>query len=131
MSDLPRMAAVGSVADQSLVTTAETIVATLPPIPVPSSGGPVAVIGQVDLATGVAATGVQYRIRRGTTLTSPLVGEGNTIAIGASTTGKHTHMVVDNDAGFDAVQYCLTVQQVSATGNGSVVACSLLALVQA
>ncbi len=131
MADLPRMGAVGVLADTTLVTTAETIVATTPPIPVPSSGGPVAVLGQADVSTGAGTTGVQYRIRRGTTLTSPLVGEGNTVAAAASSPIKHAHLVVDNDAGFDAVQYCLTVQLVAATGNGNVQAAALVAFLQA
>jgi hypothetical protein len=113
----------------ALVTTGETVVATLP---IPSTGpnlSNVSLSGMVALLTGANTTGVTLRIRRAS-LTGPLVGVANPDLISApAAAGNETHSIeVQDQLGDTAGQvYVLTAQQVGATGNGNVTQATLQA----
>lgn len=114
----------------NLVTTAETVALTIP-----FSGGcaanvslaaPPGVGGMCQLrisamgsyTPGVAATAIQVRVRRGG-LTGSQVGATLTIPAAAAAADGFTIEVRDGIPGF-AQAYSITVQQVAATGNGTV-----------
>lgn len=114
-------------ADTALVTTAETVVATLAGLSTQFADSVVMLRGWVDITTGTGVTGVTLRIRR-TGVAGVLVGEGNIIAIGASTTGAFDVEATDNPGEIAGGVYVLTAQQAAATGNGSVTAATLEAV---
>jgi hypothetical protein len=110
---------------QTLVTTAETVIGTFPALegtppsvtPYAGQGIPTLVSGNVNVTPGAAATGIIVRIRQGS-LTGAVIGTpAETDTVAAS-------VPVDVPfEGFDpagATTYVVTVQQVAATGNGTV-----------
>jgi len=113
---------VTATADTALVTTAETVVATLTGCSTSGPGKPVRLTGEFQITLGTNATGLTVRIRRDS-LTGTLVGEANAVQIetAAASTEDHDIEVTDTPTGeiFNAT-YVLTVQQVAASANGSV-----------
>lgn len=117
--------------DTPVVTTAETVIVTLPGVSTPSAGRKVALEGTVQMTLGAGATGLIFRVRRGTTVTDPLVGEANTVQVetAAGSTEDHTVSAVDTPGELVGQTYVVTVQQVAATGNGTVLQASVTATV--
>lgn len=107
--------------DTPVVTTTETIVATLSGIGTPRRTN-VTARGRVDITTGTGTTAVTLRIRRGTAITDTLIGEANAEQVTAAAGSTESHEVEARDAGVDlaGATYILTVQQTAATANGSV-----------
>lgn len=115
----------------TLTTTSETVAAVTPARAVNNPGGQgVLVQALVSGATGAAATSVQVRIRQGANggvgATAPAgtqVGGTVQVAVTASSFHAVAISILDSSA-FGilnaAAQYAVTVQQVAATGNGSV-----------
>lgn len=114
-------------ANDTLVTTAETVVATVGGIDLPRPGVAVTVRGTAQLTTGTGTTAVTPRIRRGTAITDPLVGEANAVTIGAAAGGTEEFSleVVDSPGELAGGSYVLTLQQTAATGNGTALQASL------
>ena len=106
--------------DVTLVTTAETICGTLSSV---STGRAVNVTIKAwgQLTTGATTTAVTPRIRRGTAITDPIVGEGNPITVGAAAGSTETFDIETIDVGADIANatYIFTLQQVGAGGNGT------------
>jgi len=108
-------------ADTSIVTTTETVLATVSNVSTSRGGSKVTLVGSVQMTVGASVTALTFRWRRGTDATGTLIGEANAVQIetAAGSTEDHVHTV--EDAGVDLVNasYVLTVQQTAATGNGS------------
>lgn len=106
--------------DTPLVTTAETVVATLSGINTGRALN-VQVRGWAQLTTGTNTTAVTPRIRRGTTITGTLVDEANPVTVGAAagSTEDFEIDVVDEGADLAGASYVLTLQQTGASANGS------------
>jgi hypothetical protein len=108
----------------TLVTTAETValVSTTPPSwNAPSAQG-AQVTANVTGATGASVTSVQVRIRQGSTVAGALVPNANGVfqeSSAASSFYANGITVLDPSPPNPPV-YCVTVQQVGATGNGTV-----------
>lgn len=106
--------------DTALVTTAETVVATVGGV---STGRAVNIQlrGWAQLTTGTNTTAVTPRIRRGTTITGTLIGEANPVTIGAAAGSTEDFEIDVSDLGADVASatYVLTLQQAGATANGS------------
>lgn len=104
----------------TLVTTSETVVGS---IVLPSNlraDTPIGIEASVAFTTGVGATAAQIRVRRDS-LTGALVGTLKTTQVGASLPTGLDHHVQDAVTGEIAGRtYVVTIQQVAATGNGSV-----------
>lgn len=129
MPPWPKVASVNFASAVTITTTAETIVATLLGVN-PDQGSQVIVLsGTVRLTTGTATTTVTLRIRRGPLVTSPLVGPAtpNSIIGAAGNTNSYDVQAEDQTAEMANGTYVLTVQQASATGNGSAVEGELVA----
>lgn len=114
----------------ALVTTAETLIITSPPVEY-SSGQPQAIVicwGQ--LTTGVGTTTVTPRIRRGNLVTGPLIGLANAenVKVAAGGTEPFFIMLTELPPIGDLLQYSFTLQQAAATGNGSCIQASIAVL---
>lgn len=115
----------------NLVTTAETAALTLPfasgcsanpslANPISGSAAKNRINGVANITAGTAATSVQIRCRIGNnTITGTQVGPtlSYTIAAGAS---ANVDFEFSDVPGLYAQAYTITVQQVAATGNGTV-----------
>lgn len=114
-------------ADTTLVTTAETVVATLAGVSTNQPGQTVGLRGSVRVTTGTNTTATTLRIRRDS-LTGTLVGEATPEQVEAaagSTEGHDIYAEESSPGEFIGRTYVLTVEQTGATANGSVVNASL------
>lgn len=106
----------------TLVTTAETVVATSPQIYADANNGRVKIYGHVNITEGAGGTAYVVRVRRGNSISGALVGVAETDTLAAASSETAPFSVEDagwlNAAGGN--QYCVTVQQTAATGNGTV-----------
>src|SRR5579859_7563589 len=107
-------------ATQTLTTTSETIVLSLPAISTNGPGDTVSIQGKFDITFGTGATGVIVRVRRGSTVSGTLIGDANTISATAANTNDLPFAVEDTPGEVAGQVYVVTVQQVAATANGSV-----------
>lgn len=116
-------------ADTTLVTVAETVIATLAGISTNQPGQTVALKGQATVQSGGSTTGVTLRIRRDG-IAGAVVGEppADTLFGAAGTIETHDVYAEDSGAGeFSGRTYVLTAQQVGAAANGTVLTASLVA----
>lgn len=116
-------------ADTSLVTTAETVIATLTGVSTNQPGQTVGLNGQATVTTGGSTTGVTLRIRRDG-LSGTVVGETAPDAVFAAAGSTETHEIYAEDTGageFSGRTYVLTATQIAAAANGSVLTASLTA----
>jgi hypothetical protein len=115
-------------ADTTIVTTAETVVATVSGVSTPRKCN-VAIEAWAQITTGASTTSLVPRIRRGTDATGTLVGEGNlqTLAAAAGGTEEVYIKVSDNGVDLSNGTYVLTVVQTAASANGSCVQSSITA----
>lgn len=107
-------------ADTTIVTTAETVLATVSGVSTPRKTT-VTIRGWAQVTTGANTTHLTTRIRRGTDATGTLIGEGNPVSIGAAAGGTEDVEIVATDRGVDLANasYVLTVVQTAASANGS------------
>ena len=128
---MPRTYNTDVAADTTLVTTAETVVATLSGVSVARPGESVRLHGQVTVTTGASTTALVLRARRDG-LAGALVGEAITDQIEAAAGSTETHDLVTTDATpgeLAGASYVLTVSQTAASANGAAVHASLEASV--
>lgn len=118
-------------ADTTLTTTTETVVATLSGVNTPGPGYIVKLQGEAKVTTGGSTTALTLRIRRGTTITDPLVGEATAVQIEAAAGSTEDHDIMATDAPGEVASqsYVLTVQQTAAAANGSCLNANLRASV--
>lgn len=109
-------------------TTTETAVLTItiPPEQNPTGQG-VYLDANVIITTGAAATAVQCRIRQGNGVGGAVVGAMSQTQVAAATANEQASVVaLDPTLSYPAGNtYTLTVQQVAATGNGTMVQASI------
>ena len=98
----------------------ETIVLTMSNVNTGGIGGTVTIIGMVNITTGTATTAVVVTVRRGGTITSPIVGAAITVPAAATTKYAIPFEVVDNNLSEAGAVYTVDVTETSATGNGTV-----------
>jgi hypothetical protein len=113
--------------DTTLVTTAETVTATLAGVSTNQPGQTVGFRGSARVLTGANTTALTFRVRRDS-LTGTQVGEATTeqIEAAAGSTEGHDIYVQESDPGeFSGRTYVLTVTQTAATANGTVANASL------
>lgn len=108
----------------AVVTTAETLIATGFAVTLPGGTGKAVIRGWMDLTVGAGTTAVTVAIYAGTAIGGRLVGAKNAEA-GDFTAGSTAHFeaeFVDLLSNVSGAQYCMSVTQTGASGNGSVVA---------
>lgn len=110
----------------TLTTTAETIAITSAVMAYNAPGGQgVLVSGTVTGATGTGVTSCQVRIYRGAAISAPAqVGVVLQEAQGATSFYSMGFQILDS-APVAAAQYTVSVQQIGATGNGTVTLASI------
>lgn len=116
----------------TLTTTAETVALTSAVLPVNAPAGQgVLIAGTVTGATGTGVTSVQVRVRAGANTTSgTVIGAVMQEAQGASSFYSMSFAILDTSVGVPSAPsgnavYSVTVQQVGATGNGTVTLASV------
>jgi hypothetical protein len=117
----PRVYAVSVTADTAIPTTTETILATLSGIATDGPGQTVRITGWAQVTPGTGATSLTLRIRRGTAITGPVVGEANAVAggVAAGSAREIDVEAIDTLGDVAGQSYVLTIQQAAATGNGT------------
>ena len=123
-----RSAKVVNTAATSLVTTNETVVATLNGISDDTGDAQVQLSATATLNTGAGTTSVTYRIRRGTTATGALVATIASVGAAAGATVQGGVEGADSPGEVANQSYVLTVQQNGATANGAMQEATLEAL---
>ena len=113
--------AVNTITNLTLVTTTETVVAVLPALgeALPGGGG-FLISGIVNLTPGTAATGVIMRVRAGSTTAGAQIGNADTHTVAAAAAQNIPFYALDGAGPRAGNQYCVTAQQVAATGNATV-----------
>lgn len=114
----------------TIPTTAETFVISTAGLKLMRPLQQIVVMGFAVLTSGADATAVTLRIRRGPTASAELVSEANAETLIGSPGDTHTYAVfaLDTVLNGTAEFYSLSVQQASATGNGTVLNAALVAL---
>lgn len=105
--------------DTVLVTTAETVVATLPGVSNQSVDGIIRLDGLAQVSGGTNTTFATLRIRRAS-LTGTLIGEADAATLTGAAQGTFGIMAEDTPGEVAGVSYVLTVQLTAASANGSV-----------
>jgi len=108
----------------TLTTTSETSAVTAPGITT-TGAQTIRVWGTAIITTGAATTTVELRIRRGSGTAGTSIGTPTAVTVTATNTVSVTFAAEDAPGEVAGQQYSLTVQQASATGNGTVAACEL------
>lgn len=116
-------------ADVALVTTAETVVLTIPGVTTRDKSEQVTLLATSVVTAGVGATALTPRLRRGVDATGTLIGEGNAQTAAAGSTYAVAIDGVDTPGEVAGQSYVLTVQQAAATGNGTALASAGAAIV--
>lgn len=106
----------------TLVTTAETVVGVATNLP--TSGDDVAqngvrISGVLNVTAGTGTTAVVVKVRRTNAVTGTQVGTSLTVTLAAAAVANIPFDVVDGPPG-TLDDYCVTVTQTGATGNGTV-----------
>jgi len=116
--------------DVTLVTTAEGVVITSDPIAPPYDVVQAVILAWCQVTSGAAVTALTPRIRRGTLITSPLVGEANAeqLKVAAGSTEPMFIMVAEDLIRLASVQYSFTLQQTGGAANATVLQASIVVL---
>lgn len=119
-----------STSNVGLTTTTETEIVQIDGVSLGPGRLSVLLFGWVQLTTGAATTTVTPRIRRGTDTTGSAVREGNPINVGAAAGSTEVFDILAEDPtpGEGTFSYVLTLQQASATGNGTALQYALQAI---
>lgn len=117
-------------ANVTLTTTTENVCVTTPLMRVNRNSAIVMIVAWANLTTGAATTTVTPRIRRGTAITSTLITEANVVTIGAAAGSNEQFQMVafEQLTSEQVLQYSFTLEQASATGNGTVLSSGIMAI---
>ena len=106
----------------SVVTTAETLIIIGNALTMSSPNGKAVVRGWLDLTVGAGTTAITITIYRGNAIGGTVIGQKNPEA-GDFTPGSTAHFdveFIDLLVNVSGAQYCMSVTQTGATGNGTV-----------
>lgn len=104
----------------AVVTTAETIIAQTGPIGQAVDNAQVLVFAYALITPGTAATAITVRLRRGTTVASPAINIPVAVGVAAGAPFILNLSYVDSPGVAAGLQYSLSVQFTSATGNSTI-----------
>lgn len=119
-------------ANVTLTTTSETSVVTSGPATASRQTVNVCVLGWAQLTTGTNTTAVTPRIRRGSTTSGTLVGEGNAVTLGAAagSTEQFYAIACEDRSDVASVDYNMTLEQAGASANGSALQAGIIVFVK-
>lgn len=110
-----------TVVNAAPVTTAETIVWQSNQATPRFDGDQWTIEGVIDFTTGAGTTAVTLRLRRGTLLTSPVVGTAELDTVSAAVNQPVPFQFVDSPGAVAGQVYSLTFQATAATANAAIV----------
>lgn len=110
-----------TVVNAAPVTTAETIVWQSTPATPRYDGDQWMIEGTLDFTTGTATTAVTIRCRRGSLVTSPIVGTAELDTVAAAVNQPVPFQFVDSPGAVAGQVYTITYQATAATGNATIV----------
>ena len=130
MSDIQEVGFNVVTTDVTLVTTAETVIVSAPPIAVVRQSMFALVIGWAQLLIGTSVTAVTPRIRRGPAITSPLISDdiAEEIKTAAADIEPFFMMAGEQLSNVADVEYSFTLEQAAAAANGTVSQAAILVL---
>ena len=109
------------ITNATVVTTTETVAATLPLLAEAlAGGGGFLIFGLINITPGTAATGITVRVKVGTTTAGAQVGNADLHTVIAAAAQNIFFMAWDSAGPRAGNQYCVTVQQAAATGNATI-----------
>ena len=122
MPEVLEKGAAFSTTNITVTTTTEQVAISSGRVPIPTATCRAVVRAWCQLTLGTATTTVTPRIRRGTAITDPVVGEANPeqIKTAAGSTEPYMIQVEESLQDRESVEYSFTVQQAAATANGTV-----------
>lgn len=109
-----------TIVNTTLVTTAETIVATSQPLTLALDFALITILWWVEVTFGTGTTTIVPRIRRGNTLTGSAINVGAGLNATAGQSVILNGVYVDTPGAVAGQQYSLTLAQGAATANGSI-----------
>lgn len=113
------------IGNPTLVTTAETLVAYTGRCEANMPTLRAIIRGWATINQGTGGTGIQLRIRRGNTVTSPVVGVGPVVSLAALAVLDTSLILTESLINVEYADYCLTAAAIGASGNGIVQAGSI------
>lgn len=119
-----------TIQNATMVTTAETVLATTPPLNLPLDFAAVFLFAYFLVTIGTAGTQIQYRFRRGTTTGGTQLQVALPLSIvtaGVAFTG--TLVYFDTPGAVAGQQWSVTANVISATGNTTVNDVAIIAFV--
>lgn len=125
----PRVFRAASSAAKTVLAAAETVAETVSGISTAGEGEQITIMATVSFTAGTAATALDLNIRRGTDATGTVVGTLRDNALNAGREETWTVAAVDTPGEVADQSYVVTVEQESATGNGTVNSAVLTAVV--
>lgn len=130
MADIQEVSFNTSGTSVTLTTTTEAVVISAPPIAVVRQSMTAFVLGWGQLTIGTDGTHATPRIRRGTAITSTLVGEANAEEIKTAVADVEPFFIMASEELVNAanVEYSFTLQQTAASADGTVVQAAILVL---
>ncbi len=111
-----------SAGNVTITTTTETVAISSNPMALERPGASFLIKAWAQVTTGTNIASMTARIRRGAAITGTLVNEANTITVGAAAGSNEvfTAWGMEQRADEGQVQYSLTLQQVTADGNATI-----------
>jgi hypothetical protein len=119
-----------SATDTAVVTTTETVAITTPLMRINRNSAIVMIAAWAQLLLGTATTTVTPRIRRGDAITDTIVVGSDTIAIQSAVATNAQYQLIGfaQPLAEQVLRYSLTLAQVSATANGTIVQAGIFAI---
>lgn len=111
------------------VTNTETVVCQLPGGIAVGAGKLVVICASATNTLGTAGVGIVAKVRRGTTTGGTLIDTFTLSGLVATNNAQVDGVTVDTPGDVANQQYCLTLTQTSATGNGTVTQAGLAVFV--
>lgn len=115
-------------ADTTLVTTAETVIATVAGVSTYRPGETLQIKGSATITNGTNTTALTFRVRRDS-LTGTVVNNADPVQIETAAASSEDHDVSCEDSPAGEIAngtYVLTVQQTGASANGTALNASLV-----
>lgn len=113
--------------NQTVVTTAETAIATLPGISLNDASESIYLRGSAIITIGTAGVTAELQVRRGNGITGSIVSVSKPVTVTAAAVAQLAVECIDTPGHLAGGQYTLTVTVASASGNSTVALASLYA----
>ena len=130
MSDIQEVSHNFSSVDVIITTTTERVIIVAPTIAVPRQTVFAMIFAWAQVLIGTSTTHLTPRVRRGTAIAAPLIGEANAEEIKTAAADREPCYIMVGEELSDAasVEYSFTIEQTAAAGDGTVAQAAILVL---